>query len=61
MTRKQQDKDKAGEKPGAFSCFEIGLKMNYSFLTLHFTTPTDRGRGAKTALKKELRFLCICG
>jgi len=28
--------------------------MNYTFLTLHFTTPTIRGRGMYTASKKEL-------
>lgn len=60
MTRKQQDKDKAGEKAGAFSCFGMGLKMNYSFLTLHFTTTTDRGRGTETASKKNYD-LCISG
>ena len=29
--------------------------MNYTFLTLHFTTPENHGRGIYTASKKELQ------
>ena len=35
----------------------IGLKMNYSFLTHHFTTPQNHGRGMYMPSKKELMVL----
>ena len=37
------------------ACSEWTKKTNYTFLTHHYTTPKNHGRGMYMASKKELR------